>query len=148
MGVADFWQENWYNEMERQIVVEPLIGDPSPGASLIDYKFFVFGGRAEFIEVDTDRNNSHRRVFYDRNWKRQPFGLKYPLETREIVHPRHLAEMLEAAEKLGSEFSFARVDFYDLDNGPKFGEITFAPGSGYLPFHPASYDRVFGDLWK
>jgi len=147
-GVANFWQENWYNEIERQIVVEPMLGDRSPGASLVDYQFFVFGGRAEYVQVDIGENGHYKRTLFDRNWTRQPFGLKFQIETREIERPPHFTEMLKAAEKIASEFSFARVDFYDFESGPKFGEVTFAPSSGYSPFHPSSYDRVFGDLWK
>jgi hypothetical protein len=125
-------------------------------SGLTDYKLFVFGGRAEFIQVDTDRATDHKRVFYNRDWIRQAFtisfrhkdgSLWYPLETREIERPRHLAEMMDAAEKLGSGFNFVRVDLYDLDSGPKFGEMTFAPGAGCESFHPVAYDRIFGELW-
>ena len=138
--------EHWYNKIEPQLLIEPLLGDAE--GSLIDYKFFVFGGRAEFVQVDTDRAFYHKRVFYDRHWTRQPFSVRYPLEPREIEKPRHFAEMLDAAEELAREFSFVRVDLYDLDSGPKFGELTFAPGRGWERFHPVAYDRVFGDLWR
>jgi hypothetical protein len=139
------YYESWYNEIEPQILVEPLLGDPL--GSLTDYKFFVFGGRAEFVQVHTNRWTCHKNVFYDRNWTRQPFSLEYPLETRKIDRPRHFTEMLDAAEKLGNEFSFVRVDLYDLDSGPKFGELTFAPLSGLGRFRPVAYDRIFGNLW-
>jgi hypothetical protein len=147
--------ESWYMKIEPQILVEPLLGDAQ--GSLIDYKFFVFGGRAEFIQVDTNRVTDQQIFFYDRNWRRQPFWVwrrqpfwldNYPLETREIERPRHFTEMLEVAEKLGSEFNFVRVDLYDLDSGPKFGELTFAPASGFERFHPVKYDRVLGSFWR
>jgi hypothetical protein len=97
---------------------------------LIDYKFFVFDGRAQFVQVDTDRATQHKRVFYNRDWIRQPFSLEYPLETRDVERPQHFREMREAAEKIGREFSFVRVDFCDLESGPKFGKVAFAPDSG------------------
>lgn len=139
--------ENWYTKIEPQILIEPLLGDPQ--GSLIDYKFFVFYGKVEFIQVNTDQIKNHKIVFYDRNWRRQPFWLNnYPPETREIERPQHFTEMLEAAEKLGAEFNFVRVDLYDLDHGPKFGELTFAPGSGFEKFYPVAYDRLLGKFWK
>jgi hypothetical protein len=141
-----YLHEDWYDQMEKQIMVEPMLGPPQ--GSLNDYKLFVFGGKTKFIQIDTDRSTDHKRVFYDSNWVRQPFSLKYPLEPRDIERPRHFDDMLQAAEKLGNAFDFVRIDFYDIDEGAKFGEMTFAPGSGYERFDPASYDRVFGDCWQ
>jgi hypothetical protein len=144
------WQphirEGWYNQMKRQILVEPLIGNPNE--SLNDYKFFVFGGRTEYIQVDTDRFSAHQRAFYDRNWIRQPFGFLYPVEDKDVPKPMHFDRMLEIAEKLGADFDFVRVDLYDLPEGPKFGEMTFAPESGYGRFTPSSYDLELGRLWR
>ena len=66
-AVLDEWL---YEEIAPQLLVEPFIG---PGGKLpVDYKFFVFGGRAEFIQVDTDREHNHKRVIFDRHWRRLP----------------------------------------------------------------------------
>lgn len=138
-------QERHYNEIEPQILVEPRIGD---GADLPDYKFMVFHGRVEMVQVDTDRFTDHRRAFYDRQWRLQPFGLKYPRVANPLPRPRHLDQMVAAAETLGQPFDFVRVDFYDLPDHPKFGEMTFTPGSGYERFNPPEYDEKLGRLWK
>jgi len=132
--------EWWYNEIERKVLVEPLIGE----GDLPDFKFFVFGGRAEFIQVDTDRFTDHKRAFYDRNWRKQEFSLGFPLEHRPMDAPPHLSAMINAAETLGRNFDFVRVDLYDLPSGPKFGEMTFSPGCGFERFAPASMDYEFG----
>jgi hypothetical protein len=112
-----------------------------------DYKFYVFHGQVRFVQVDTDRFTSHRRCFYDRDWKRCPFSLEYPIETRELERPLHLSQMVEAAEKLSNGFDFVRVDLYELEYGPKFGEMTFAPEAGYGKFSPVEYDLVLGEMW-
>jgi hypothetical protein len=135
--------EWWYNEIDRKILIEPRIGE----GNLPDFKFFVFGGKAQFIQVDTDRFTHHKRAFYDRNWRKQEFSLGYPLEPRLIDPPRHLSAMIDAAETMGRDFDFVRVDLYDLPNGPKFGEMTFSPGCGFERFTPASTDFEFGKLW-
>jgi len=135
--------EWWYNEIEPKVLIEPLIGE----GDLPDFKFFVFGGRAEFIQVDTDRFTDHKRAFYDRNWHKQDFSLGCPLEPRLMDPPQHLSAMINAAETLGRDFEFVRVDLYDLPSGPKFGEITFSPGCGFERFSPSSIDYEFGKLW-
>jgi hypothetical protein len=134
--------ERWYDRIERKLLVEPVIGD-----NLRDYKFFVFGGKVEFIEVDTDRFTRHKRCFYDSQWNRLEFSLGYPLDTKPIERPIHLASMLDVAEKLAAGFDFVRVDLYDLEQGPRFSEITFTPDSGHKRFRPDKYDYIFGDLW-
>lgn len=137
--------ERHYNRIDRQILVEPLIGD---GGDLPDYKFMVFHGHVHIIQVDTGRFTGHKRAFYDRDWQLEPFGLKYPRETRPLARPKHLDQMIAAAERLGAEFDFVRVDFYDLPEGPRFGEMTFTPGSGYERFEPPEYDEKLGRLWS
>lgn len=140
--------ESYYNQIDRQLLVEPILGDPTK--SLPDYKFFVFGGRALYVQVDTDRmtDSEHKRSFYDRDWVLQPFYLKYPIDRRPHPRPAHFDAMLSAVEKVAAPFPFARVDLYDLPSGPKFGEITFCPGAGYERFTPVEMDFTLGKLWN
>lgn len=150
---ARWLRESWspaqyeihYDDIVPRLLVEPLIG--AEGMDLRDYKVLVFGGAAHFIAVDTDRFIDHRRVFFDREWRRQPFELTFRTDTREIAPPKHLPQILAAAEKLAAPFAFARVDFYELAEGPRFGEITFTPDSGFKRFKPASTDAMLGALW-
>jgi len=55
--------------------------------------------------------------------------------------------MLAAAERMARTFDFARVDFYEIDGFPKFGEVTFYPGSGLDRFDPQELDLEIGALW-
>jgi hypothetical protein len=141
-AILDEWL---YGKIEPQLLVEPFIGG---GLSLpTDYKVFVFAGRAEFVQVDTDREHAHKRAIFDRNWGRLPVRLHFPIETRELCPPRSLPLMLEAAETLSRGFDFVRVDFYEVEGRPLFGEMTFYPGSGLDRFQPAAFDRLFGKHW-
>lgn len=135
--------ERFYSAIKRKLLVEPVIAD-----SPMDYKFYVFDGKAEYVHVDTGRFTEHKRCFFDRHWNRLPFSLEYPIDENEISRPPHLSEMIAAAEKLGSGLDFVRIDFYDLPDGPKFGEMTFAPGSGYESFDPPEYDSILGHHWR
>ncbi len=138
-----------YSQVPRRILVEPFLG-PADYTVLrlpIDYKLFVFSGRVHYIQVDTDRATNHKRTFFDRAWRRQSFTYGFPMDTRVLNKPRSLDQMIEAAEHLGREFSFVRIDLYEINGKPKFGEFTFLPNSGLLPFSPASYDDILGALW-
>jgi hypothetical protein len=137
--------EAYYNRIKRRILIEPIIGD----LSLLDYKFFCFSGRVEYIQVDTGRFTDHRRCFYDSHWKKMEFTYnRYPIESKSIPRPFHLDEMIYAAERLSSDFDFVRLDLYDLPDHPVFGEATFLPGSGFAAFSDYDVDREFGKLWR
>ena len=141
------WAAEWaYAEIAPKLMVEPYIGDPS--RLPLDYKLFVFGGEVRYVEVDTDRAFDHKRTFFDRDWRRRPFSLGYPLDPRPIARPASLEAMIAAAEKLGEGFSFVRIDFYDIDGAPRFGEMTFYPDAGIARFSPDSVDLEFGALWR
>jgi hypothetical protein len=141
-GILDEWL---YSGIEPQLLVEPFVG--RSGALPVDYKFFVFGGRAEYIQVDTDREHDHKRVIFDRRWRALPCELQFPMEKRDIPPPTTLERMIEAAETLGRGFDFVRVDLYEVDGRPMFGELSFYPGSGLDRFHPPRFDALFGAHW-
>jgi len=141
------WAGEWlYTNIQPKLLVEPFIN--AIGELPLDYKFFVFGGRVEYIQVDTDRETDHKRTFFDRQWNRQGFSLGFPLSNREISRPICLDEMIRAAEQLAEDFPFVRVDLYEIDGQPLFGEMTFYPGAGCERFMPDAYDFEFGKLWK
>jgi len=133
-----------YRHVRPAVIVEPMIsGDDLPR----DFKVFVFHGRAQFVQVDLDRDTEHTRAFYDRNWTRLPFTIKRPQFKEEVPAPYNLGAILDAAETVAKGGEFLRVDFYEVGERPYFGEATYFPGSGMEPFYPAEYDRVVGDLW-
>ncbi len=134
-----------YLHIAPQIMVEPFVG--AGDALPWDYKFMVFNGRVEFIQVDTGRATVHRRTFFDREWVRQPFELKYPAEPANILRPANLEAMIKAAEVLAVGFGFVRVDLYEVGHRPLFGEMTFYPDSGTGRFRPRLNDRQWGRLW-
>lgn len=142
---AKNYQEWAYGEIEPQLLVEPFIGDA--GQLPLDFKLHCFGGRVEIIHVDTDRETVHKRRLFDRSWNALPFSLGYPLEPRELSPPASLDRMIWAAERLAADFDYLRVDFYEDDGRPRFGEFTLYQGSGLSRFDPPEWDRKIGDLW-
>lgn len=136
------WLDEWaYGEIPRGLLIEPLIGC---GEQLpVDYKFFVFGGRVEFVQVHLGRGGRHRWVVLDRAWRRVSADDGKPVPPR----PQSLAQMVAGAEALSRGFDHVRVDLYELAGAPVFGEMTFYPGSGVLPIRPLALDRRMGRAW-
>jgi hypothetical protein len=109
-----FWLDEWlYSKSKPGLLVEPFIGENV--ALPNDYKLYVFNGRAEVVQVHTNRLGTHRWIQYDRHWNRLSAG-------PEALAPRTLDAMIIAAEALGQGHDFLRVDFYDLPGQPLFGE--------------------------
>ena len=135
------WLDEWaYAHVARGVLVEPMIGD---GVSLpIDYKLFVFGGRAKYIQVHLGRGRDHRWIVCDRSWHclSSPRG-----DCPE--RPACLDALIAGAERLGEGHDAVRVDLYAIDGQPIFGEMTFYPGSGVLPIDPPELDEAMGRAW-
>lgn len=135
-----WWLDEWlYSQIPRGLLIEPMIGS---GEDLpLDYKIFVFGGRATHVQVHIDREHRHRWILHDRDWR--------PLanDASAVRQPTALSDMLSAAETLAEGFDFVRVDFYQPERQPLFGEISFYPGSGLDPFDPPTLDAEMGELW-
>jgi hypothetical protein len=145
-GQFDNKLEYWYDDIEPRIIVEERLRDDHHDVPP-DFKFFVFHGRVEYIEVDFDRFSGHTRRFYDQEWTPQEFTQKFPMAP-EVEEPKLLDSMIDIAETLGSEFDFIRVDLYQLnDERIVFGELTVAHASGMGAFDPQWYDFELGHLW-
>jgi hypothetical protein len=135
------WLDEWhYRGAARSIIVEPFIG--RDGALPTDYKIYVFGGRASMVQVHDKRDADHRWSQYDSRWA--------PLSrnAHRATKPASLAAMIDAAEQLGRGQDFLRVDFYEVDGQPLFGEFCLYPGSGLDPFDPPTIDDWLGALWS
>ncbi len=137
-----FWLDEWlYTHIPRGLLVEPFVGtaDTLP----IDYKLFVFHGRVEFIQVHLQRETRHRWIVFDRGWHR----VSSPTADPDPPRPHSLSALIDAAETLGRDFDFVRVDMYEVNLRPLFGEMTFYPGSGLGRFDPVSLDTRMGACW-
>lgn len=135
------WLDEWhYGVARRAILIEPFVG-PEDGLP-VDYKVFVFGGVAEFIQVHLGRDADHRWIYFDRGWH----GLSGP-GAEDVARPAWLAEMIEAAEQVAGDRDHLRVDFYEAGDGFRFGETCLFPGSGLDPFEPAALDAMLGRCW-
>tara|TARA_R110000772_G_scaffold5252_10_gene18662 strand:- start:6346 stop:7314 length:969 start_codon:yes stop_codon:yes gene_type:complete len=136
------WLDEWaYRDIPRGYIVEPYLGTAS--ALPVDYKIYVFSGKAALIQVHLDRQSDHRWILFDPQWNQ----LSRLNDVDLPPAPESLAKMLDSAEKIAPRFDFARIDFYEIAGEPKFGEVTFYPGSGLDPFDPPELDLAIGARW-
>lgn len=135
------WLDEWaYRGVPRGLIAEPLLGGALPLP--VDYKIYVFGGTATHVQVHLDRGGRHRWILHDRGWRQLVACADRP------PAPASLAAMLEAAEALARDTAFLRVDFYEVDGKPRFGEFCLYPGSGFDPFAADWIDIELGRLWR
>ena len=121
-----------YKNVKPLIIAEKYIEDYS--GALIDYKFFCFNGKSDFVMICVDRFTDKKKFyFFDENWKRLKFT-KSDFEDSEQIHipkPKNLNKMFEIASVLSNDMKFARIDLYECDEKIYFGEITIIPDSGF-----------------
>ena len=135
-----------YKEVKRRIIAEQYIGK-SP-EDLKDYKFFCFNGEPKYCQVISGRHDVMSIDFFDTEWNHQPFHepKQFPFSKQKMDPPLSLNKMLKYSQLLSMNIPFIRVDFYEVNGLPYFGELTFFPTSGVGGFYPKEWDGVFGEM--
>ena len=129
-----------YKELTPKIIIEKYID--SGDGQLTDYKFFCFNGKPEFVQVDRDRFQGHKRAFYNMEWEKLDFSTGY--DTVDEERPCELEKMRNLASEFAGKFSFIRVDFYNVGKEIYFGELTFFPDCGFYKYDPDEWDFYWG----
>lgn len=137
-----------YKNVPKRIIAEKFMTSEQSGGteSLLDYKFFCFNGKVKFYKVDFGRFVEHHANYYSPEGNLLPFGeqglepdFNYPIKL-----PSNLDEMISIVERISQGEPFLRVDLYNINGKIYFGEITFFPGSGLLPWTHKETDVEIG----
>lgn len=142
-------------------IVEELLSGPQPGPVPFDYKFYMFQGQIGLV-LQIDRNASPPRIaFLGEDLKPLTEDRDYRLTTENSqpgvpLVPRSAVMLSRWAIELSrmTDAPFVRVDLYDTDHGPVFGEFTFSPGAEYKRAVMFShevierFDHLFRDAQK
>lgn len=133
-----------YIRIKPCIIAEKfLVNETAPDESLVDYKIWCFHGVPECILVAYDRGVGYYSLsMFDTQWN----NISEKALNKESVHycgkdcerPVSLEQMLSYASRLSNDFPEVRVDFYEINGKPVFGELTFTSGFG-------SYKKEFYD---
>jgi hypothetical protein len=160
--------EHWYASMPPKVIVERLLVDKETTIP-IDYRFHIFHGKAEWVQVTSVKHFSDDMVpgvptvgqtyvdnrqaviaNYGLDWQPTPFRFRTSVQPTPLLKktPGGADEMVAVAEKLAGDWGYVRVDLYCLnDTEVYFGEMTFAHNSGLFGFIPEAYNEYFGSLW-
>jgi hypothetical protein len=145
--VAERYDRNsgeWaYRTARRALLVEEHVG--GPGAVPADLKVLCFDGRPRLVEVHSGRGTDHRVRLYTPDWEPLPWTEGYP-PGPDAAPPAVLERLLKASSALAAGFDMLRVDWYEHDGAPWFGELTPYPGAGLAALEP-ELDRLLGSWW-
>lgn len=145
-----------YKDVPKRIIAEKFMApEKSPdsvlkSSELLDFKFFCFNGKVRFFKVDFGRFVEHHANYYSPEGELLEFGEQglepdpnYPIEL-----PDNLKEMISLAEKLSANEPFLRVDLFNVNGRIFFGELTFYPASGMIPWTTEEADKEIGKYLK
>lgn len=115
--------------------------------SLTDYKIYCIGGQAQAILHCQDRDGAKAvKTLLNTQWQVVPeYNTRVIPYAEEPPKPTSLSEMIEAAEALSKPFPFVRIDYYEIDGSPVFGEMTFTPAGGYKPYGTPYFHQKMGE---
>lgn len=139
-----------YKKVRPRIIAEKYMATYKQ-KELIDYKFFCFNGEPKFLYVSEGLSNHEnaRISFANMNYEKTEFYRKdYRPFDKLPDKPTNFDKMKELSKKLSKNIPFIRVDFYEVNGQIYFGELTFFPCSGFIPFEPEEWDRKLGDMLK
>jgi len=147
-----FWfGREWpYKNVKPRIIAEKYMED-SITHDLRDYKFFTFNGVSKALFIATDRQTKGENTkfdFFDMDFKHLNIRNGHPSASTPPKKPENFEKMRLLAERLSVDIPQLRIDFYEVNGRAYVGELTFSHWSGFIPFEPEEWDRVFGDWIK
>lgn len=120
--------------------------DKIQNSGLNDYKFFCFDGDVKALFIGTERNTGDVKFdFYDENFNHLDIVQTHPMSGKTFEKPVNFDQMKIIAQSLSKGIPHVRVDLYNIQGKIYFGEMTFYHHSGFYPFHPSHWDKVFGE---
>jgi len=147
-GLRNF--EYQYINVKKKIFAELYLGN-----DIKDYKIYCFNGEPKFIRVQKSLPDKSAKInnYYNLDWTLNDIetGLgSHYIRRPDIIFekPINLNLMIEYARNLSSQFSFVRVDFYEINNTVFLGEMTFAPSNNRFGCKDMNQSITLGNLLK
>lgn len=140
-----------YKNVKPRIIAEQYMEDTDKPGELTDYKIHCFNGEPKLVQVITDRflDSGMINDHYTLDWEKLDLVRgHYAASDKSVPRPPEIDEMLKLAKKLCQGTYYVRTDFYIIAHRVYFGEITFFPASGFNPFHPDKWDKIWGEWLK
>jgi hypothetical protein len=159
------WLSNKYaynTNLHSRRIQHGIIFEEYLGSDISNYKFWVINGKVESIcRIDYSKGNKGS-CFYDPNWKLMPkdhqeAGIRFEYGYKNMKPPDPLFQeislkTISKLSKIVGNIPFVRIDLYEKNNVPIFGEFTFTPlgGKSYRDSHiyatSLDFDTYLGSL--
>lgn len=139
--------EMHYARIKPRIIIEKYLQIPNDQTSLVDYKFNCFNGNVYSVFLCSDRKFNEKVCYsvYDLNWKLYPEKMLPEYSTDKVFpKPSSFDLMIEYSKILSQNIPYVRVDWYEINGKPIFGEMTFTPGGGFQQFYSRNYLMELG----
>ena len=144
--------EPHYDQIPPCVIAEELLDASKQqveSTSIVDYKVWAFDGQPAYVWACHNRTKESCVVgVYDLDWTFHPeysvSNSHYILASQPIPRPTSLDCILHAASVLSEGFPQARVDFYEVDGKPYFGEMTLSSASGLNNFYTQEFLEILG----
>lgn len=141
-------RETNYRYLEPKIIAEEPLSESGQGTPR-GCKIFCFKGKPVFIQVDSNRFSGHARSLFSPQWHELDFDMEFPRNPDPPERFANLDDMLQLSARVSADFSFIRVDFFQLDGRVVIGELTNIPAAACLGSTPDQADllasRLFAD---
>ena len=136
-----------YKDIKPLLIVEEFLPHGENGVAQ-DFRFFLFNGLCEFIELDKSWNDQPTRTMFDKNWSQIDATLKFPPEIPLPERPSELELTVSLAEKLGQGIDHVRCDLYLVNSRIIFGELTNYHTGGSQEILINGSPKIFGESWR
>ncbi len=136
-----------YFRITPRIICERYIETDS-GLLPVDYKMYCFNGKPALTLVCTDRSTKLKLHFMDLNWQRMDIGAESYGDTDVPKRPACFDAMIKYSEILSRPFPFVRIDYYDFQGEPIFGEMTFTPAACMAKYYNEAGLKQLGDMMQ
>lgn len=117
-----------YAHIAPHVFAEECMSGP-----IIDYKFHCALGRVLWVQIIAERaSGTPRETIVDEHYTTLPLHMDHKMihEPQAPPRPRAWERMKALARSLSEPFRYVRVDLYDYQDRPIFGELTFWPLAG------------------
>ena len=138
-----FCGEVQYKNIPHKIMLEELNIEDSLKMRN-DYSFHCINGKPSFIEHNKVFNKKLIGFTYDLDGKQLDFVISSKYHKSDFLYPKTFDKMIEFAEILSKDFRYVRVDFRAVYDKLFFGEMTFTPFAGVIPFSDKMVDYEYG----
>lgn len=139
-----------YSQITPRIIIEKFMKNEEAD-DVVDYKFFCFNGKPQVMYISSGLENHATASisFADMDYKLLDIKrADYKSLDKLPPKPKCFEEMKKLARKLSKNFPQVRVDLYEINGRPYFGELTFYTCGGMVNWKKHEYDERLGKMIK